>query len=208
MNPKSSVLIIFAHPAFQKSRVNKLLVQAVRQLKGIYFHDLYEVYPDFGIDPKKEQALLTRHDIIVLQFPFFWYSTPAIIKEWEDIVLEHGWAFGSKGKALHGKKLICALSTGGREEAYAKGGYNRFSIRQLLVPLEQCTNLCGMDFLPPFVTHGTHFLAEPEILSQVRKYARLVRALRDGRICFDKLAGLDTLHAHLDKIILPEMEMP
>ncbi len=87
-----SLLVLFAHPAFHKSRVNRVLTRFVKETEGVTFHDLYEAYPDFHIDVAREQALLVRHDVIVFHHPFFWYSTPAILKEWQDLVLEHGWA--------------------------------------------------------------------------------------------------------------------
>jgi glutathione-regulated potassium-efflux system ancillary protein KefG len=40
---KSRVLILFAHPALEKSRVNCRLADAVRRLDGVTFHDLYEL---------------------------------------------------------------------------------------------------------------------------------------------------------------------
>jgi len=84
------VLILFAHPALEKSRVNRRLVAAVQGLEGVTFHDLYEAYPDFYIDVKHEQRLLEAHDIIAFQHPLYWYSTPSLLKEWQDLVLEHG----------------------------------------------------------------------------------------------------------------------
>src|ERR1043166_905728 len=96
----SHILILFAHPAYEKSRVHKLLVKKARALEGITFHDLYEAYPDFDIDVKREQELLLQHDTIILLHPFYWYSSPAIIKQWQDLVLELGWAYGKKGTTL------------------------------------------------------------------------------------------------------------
>jgi len=78
----SKVLILFAHPAFQKSRAQKHLVAATHSLDEVTFHDLYEAYPDFNIDVPHEQQLLRDHDLIVLQHPFYWYSCPALLKEW------------------------------------------------------------------------------------------------------------------------------
>jgi putative NADPH-quinone reductase len=97
------VLILFAHPALERSRVNRVLIRDLDQLDGVTFHDLYEAYPDFDVDVAREQALLLEHDTIVLQHPFYWYSTPALIKQWEDLVLQHGWAYGHEGNALRGK---------------------------------------------------------------------------------------------------------
>ncbi len=91
------ILILFAHPALEKSRVNRHLVAGVRDLPGVTFHDLYEAYPDFNILVPHEQELLEAHDVVVLQHPFYWYSTPALVKEWEDLVLQHGWAYGTGG---------------------------------------------------------------------------------------------------------------
>lgn len=174
------VLILFAHPALEKSRVNRRLVAAVESLDGVTFHDLYEEYPDYDVDIRREQALLEAHDLVVLHHPFFWYSVPPLLKQWIDLVLEHGWAYGSRGTALVGKRLLSAISTGGREEAYRHGGYNRFTMRQLLAPIEQTFVLCGMEYLPPFVVHGAHGMTAGEIEEHASRYRRTVEALRDG----------------------------
>ena len=149
------ILVLFAHPALEKSRVNRQLAAAVRELPGVTFHDLYETYPEFDIDVPREQDLLVQHDVIVLQHPFFWYSTPALLKEWQDLVLAHGWAYGSEGKMLQGKQALSVVTTGGREQAYDPEGLNRFTMRQFLAPIEQTFRLCGVEYRPPFVVHGT-----------------------------------------------------
>lgn len=174
----SRILILFAHPALEKSRVHNRLVDAVPGREEITFHDLYEAYPRMDVDVSREQQLLLDHDVVVLQFPFYWYSTPPVLKQWQDLVLEHGWAYGSRGTALQGKTLLCAVSTGGRAEAYAPEGYNRFTVRQLLAPVEQTARLCGMRFLPPWVVYGTHRLDE----GGIRRAAELYSVLLDGLI--------------------------
>jgi len=195
------VLVLFAHPAIRKSRVNRRLVAAVRDLEGVTVNDLYEEYPDLNIDVAREQELLGSHDVIVFQHPFYWYSTPAILKEWQDLVLEHGWAYGHAGDALRGKILLSATTTGGGEEAYCAHGSNRFTVRQLLAPIEQTARLCGMDFLPPFVIHGTFRLTESEIEEHALDYRRLVEGLRDGRVKVDGVAGLQRLNTDLDALL-------
>jgi glutathione-regulated potassium-efflux system ancillary protein KefG len=176
------VLILFAHPALEKSRVHRHLVSAVPRQANVTFHDLYEAYPRMDVDVPREQRLLMDHDTVVMQFPFYWYSTPPILKQWQDLVLEHGWAYGSRGTALRGKNMVCALSTGGRAEAYVQEGYNRFTVRQFLAPLEQTARLCGMRFLPPWVVYGTHRLGEAEIREAVRRYAVLLGGLVQDRL--------------------------
>jgi glutathione-regulated potassium-efflux system ancillary protein KefG len=195
------ILVLFAHPAFERSRVHRRLVEAVADLSGVTFHDLYEAYPDFDIDVHREQELLLEHDIVVLQHPFFWYSTPPLVKQWEDLVLEHGWAYGTGGTALHGKRLLSAISTGGPQRAYCADGYNRFSIRQLLAPLEQTARLCGMEYLPPFVVFGTHGLDDEQIQGAAAEYRRLVEALRDDRVDLDRARAQDCLPADVGEVL-------
>jgi glutathione-regulated potassium-efflux system ancillary protein KefG len=200
----SSVLILFAHPALEKSRVNRVLIRDVREFRGVTFHDLYEVYPDFDIDVRREQLLLLDHAIIVFQHPLFWYSTPAILKEWQDLVLEHGWAYGREGTALRGKMFLNAITTGGRETAYQREGYNRFTIQELLAPLEQTARLCGMDVLPPFVVHGTHGMTEEEIHRHANDWRRTIEALRDERLDVEAARSHTRLNANLDAVLREE----
>ncbi|UCH26517.1 MAG: NAD(P)H-dependent oxidoreductase [Trueperaceae bacterium] len=195
------VLILFAHPALERSRVNRRLVDSISELPGITFHDLYEAYPTFDIDVAYEQNLLTSHDVVVLQHPLFWYSTPALVKQWEDLVLEHGWAYGSGGTALQGKVFLCALTAGGSAAAYRADGLNRFEIREFLRPIEQTVRLCKMEFLPPFVTFGTHRMELPDIDRAAEDYRRVIEGLRDERIDFEAARRYPLFNAGLGKIL-------
>jgi glutathione-regulated potassium-efflux system ancillary protein KefG len=202
MAASKQILILFAHPALEKSRVNRRLIRAVRDLDGVYIHDLYETYPSFNINVKAEQDLLLAHDVIVFHHPFYWYSSPAILKEWQDLVLEYGFAYGQEGQALHGKQVLSAITTGGGEKAYCAQGYNRFTLRELLVPFEQTAILCGMEYLPPFVVHGTHGLQEQHQIDRYADaYRRVILALRDDAIAWDTLSQTKLMHHNLDQIL-------
>ena len=190
----SKVLILFAHPALEKSRVHARMIRHVKHLDGVYFHDLYEVYPDFDIDVKKEQQLLLQHDVIIWQHPFYWYSSPAIIKQWMDLVLEHGWAYGSDGNQLQGKKILNAISSGGPREAYSNNGRNRFTIREYLAPFDQTAILCKMKYLPPFVIHGTHKLSMHDIELQAMQYEQMIVALVNEKISEDEWKNVDYMN--------------
>jgi glutathione-regulated potassium-efflux system ancillary protein KefG len=189
------ILINFAHPAPKKSRVNRRLIAAVRDLEGVTINDLYEEYPDFYISVPREQELLLAHDIIVFQHPFYWYSHPALLKEWQDLVLEYGFAYGHKGTRLQNKDYLCALSTGGPKESYTRDGNNYFTVREFLAPTEQTARLCGMRFLPPFIVYGALRL---ETAEEIEEYAKLYRSiilgLRDGSIGEQELTGLTELN--------------
>lgn len=202
-----NILVLFAHPALQKSRVNRRLIEEPRNLDGVQFHDLYEEYPRLDIDVRREQQLLVEHDVIVFQHPFYWYSTPSILKEWQDLVLEHGWAYGARGTALRGKRWLEVVTTGAPEEAYCAEGRNRHSVRQLLAPLEQTARLCGMHFLPPFVIHGAHAMDEAGIDAHAADYRNVLLALREDRVDEEQAEGLRRLNADLDAVLMPGREV-
>jgi len=160
--------------------VNRALIDGLDELEHVTFHDLYEVYPDFDVDVEREQAMLTEHDVIVLHHPLLWYSTPALLKQWEDLVLEHGWAYGKHGTALYGKRVMSAITAGGSEEAYRPNGFHEHTIEELLLPLRKTANLCGMSYLPPFVVYGTLGMNAPEIEEHARAYRSVLEALSKG----------------------------
>jgi glutathione-regulated potassium-efflux system ancillary protein KefG len=179
------ILLLFAHPALEKSRVHRRLLEALPRLPGLTLQDLYEAYPDFDVDIRREQELLVSHDLILLQHPFYWYSTPALLKQWQDLVLEHGWAYGSNGIALRGKRMASVVTSGGGPAAYTREGLNRFTVRELLAPVEQTARLCGMEYLPPYLIQGTHRMSEPDITAAAERYARTLTALHDDQVDLD-----------------------
>jgi glutathione-regulated potassium-efflux system ancillary protein KefG len=200
------ILILFAHPVLERSRVNRRLLAAVRDLAGVTVHDLYEAYPTLFIDAKREQRLLVEHDVIVFQHPFYWYSCPAILKEWQDLVLEHGWAYGHGGTQLRGKITFNAITTGGPEHAYRRGGYNRFTVRELLAPWDQTAHLCGMRFLSPFAVHAALRVVGDDDVAQARgAYRQLIEALRDERLDLERAAAVENLAVSLPSLLPREV---
>ena len=193
------LLRYYAHPGHRMSHANKAMHQRARGVEGITQVDLYEDYPRFDINVEREQQRLVEHDVILFQFPIFWYSTPSILKEWQDLVLEHGFAYGDAGEALAGKKMMLAVTAAGPEEAYQKDGYQHHELRTFLTPLEQTAHLCGMEFVPPYVLFGSlRAPAEGRLPDHVEGFAALLEALRDDRFDFKaaakhKVLGSETL---------------
>lgn len=200
------ILVQFAHPVIERSRVNRRLLEALRDVDGVTINDLYEEYPTFSIDVDREQQLLLDHDVIVFQHPFYWYSVPAILKEWQDLVLEHGWAYGAGGTQLVGKLTFNAMTTGGPANAYRRDGYNRFSIRELLSPWDQTAHLCGMRFLAPFTVHAAlRVVGDPDVAVPRARYRALIEALRDDRVDLDRAAAAENLADELDAVTAREV---
>ncbi len=167
------ILILFAHPRYEKSRINRSLLAQLAGLDGITVHDLYELYPDFNIDVQREKSLLLEHDIIIWQHPLYMYSAPAIIKQWIDMVLEFGWAHGAGVDNLKGKITFNTITAGGTRASYDRDGFNRYTIQEFLYPFEQTAKLCKMHYLPPFAVQGTYRLSDAELSG----YAALYKAM-------------------------------
>ncbi len=163
-------LILFAHPALEKSKVNRAFKEGVENLEGVTFHDLYELYPDFHIDVEVEQQLLLEHTHIIWQHPLYWYSVPALMKEWFDVVLQYGWAYGSSAHALKGKKVTSVITTGGSKEAYCPAGHNYYPVEEFLRPLERTAALCHMEYQKPLIFHGAFELEGPSLKAAVEEY--------------------------------------
>lgn len=201
----NKILINFAHPAKARSSINRALRAAVEDIEGVTVNDLYDQYPDFMIDVAREQALCEAHDIIIFQHPFYWNSTPSIVKEWMDLVLGHGWAFGTQGNALKDKVVFQAISAGGDADTYEKSGFNQFTLAELTSPFKATANLCKMRWLPPFAVTGVHRgLPAEKVAQHANEYQRLIIALRDARLDMQRAQQQGILNNNLTQLVKGE----
>ncbi|NOI79140.1 flavodoxin family protein [Vibrio tubiashii] len=199
---ENKVLVLYAHPSPQRSEVNQHLFKAAKKVEGVTVVDLYHEYPTYHINIDKEQQRLIDHDVIIFQFPLYWYSTPAILKEWQDLVLEYGFAYGHDGTALHSKKFLCSLSAGGKADAYQTDGYNHFTIRELLHPLEQMATLTGMQYLAPFALFGARTAQEDgRVKSHVENWSSLLTKLVANEIDFEQASKPEKLNHYLATLV-------
>ncbi len=195
------VLILFAHPSLHTSEVNKPLFEAARYQKGVTLVDLYQEYPTYNINIAQEQQRLRDHDVVIFMFPLHWYSTPSILKEWQDLVLEYGFAYGSGGTQLQDKQFMCALTAGGAEQAYRAEGFNHFTIRELLQPLEQMASLTGMQYLPPFTVFSARTAVEENRLAEhIHCWQVLLQALVNNNVNPKTLAKHNTINDFINKL--------
>jgi len=184
----ANVVVLYAHPGHKYSRLNAELVHAAHAVEGVDVVDLYAQYPRHDIDIETEQQRLLDHSVIVFQFPLFWYSIPSLLKEWMDLVLENGFAYGTGGDQCSGKSLLLAISAADSAQAYSAEGVHRHTLRALLRPLEQAARLCRMRFLPPYVLfEALTAPARGRVRPHCDGYRLLLEALRDER--FDVEAG-------------------
>lgn len=196
------ILINFAHPAKAKSKINMALRNEVEGIEGITVNDLYANYPDFLIDIKREQKLCEEHDVIIFQHPFYWYQAPSILKEWQDLVLEHSWAYGSKGNALKNKLFLQVLTAGGDSSTYHKDGENMYTIEELCSPYIATARLCKMDWILPYSILGIHRgLRKEQRKEHAKKYKEFLEALQKDEVDLDKAKVIDNYSSDLRKVI-------
>ena len=201
------ILVLFAHPSLERSQINSRLAPLVRDHDACTLVDLYAEYPTYRIDIDREQQRLVEHDVVMFLFPLYWYSTPALLKEWQDLVLEHGFAYGNDGVALAGKFFLCACSAGGPGNAYASDGFNRFTLRELLRPLEQTANLCHMRYLPPFALYGSRTaLEEGRLADHEKRFSQLLDYVAGSDVSLLESQEDCTINQRLDHLLLQSEE--
>jgi len=197
------ILVLYAHPRPERSEVNQVMATAVQSLDHVTYVDLYADYPAFDIDVKREQDRLVAHDIIIFQHPLYWYSTPAILKEWQDLVLQHGFAYGSTGRALAGKVCMNVLTAGAAREYYTEDGALGREMRDFLAPFESMAGLCRMHYVPPFSLYGAGYHADESITyTHAEDYRRLLIALGRDHFDYQAAATVPELSDELDQFIL------
>lgn len=195
----NNILVLFAHPAIHKSKVNRRLIRIYDEFENVTFRDLYDVYPHFLIDVRYEQRLLLQNDIIVFHHPFYWYSAPPVVKQWMDLVLERGFAFGVDGDALKTKHLFSVVTTGRDRDAYEQAGHTRRTMRDYLLPFEQMARFCGMNYLPPFIVHRIVLMnGKEKFQDYVKQFRQTMTMLSDEN--FDARALGERVYMNQDQM--------
>ena len=174
----TKTLILLFHPHFERSRANRALCEAADALLDVEIVDMQALYPDGRIDTDAEVRRLIAADRIVFQFPLQWYSTPPLLKAWQDAVLTRMFyiAYEAEGAKLAGKPLLVAATAGNVPDAYAPDGANLFPLRDLLKPLRATAHRCGLAWAEPFLIYNAHKADDEALQAAAEHYvARLGR---------------------------------
>lgn len=171
-----STLILVFHPHLKDgSRVNaRLLAELTAQGEDdIIVRDEYAEYPNFSVNADTEHELLEAADRVILQFPFYWYSSPALLKEWEDEVITAGWAYAG-AHALKGKELKLVVTTGSDAAKYRKDSEYSHTMEELLSPFEVVAYKVGMNYAEPFLVQGTATIGDAELDQAAADYVSAI----------------------------------
>jgi len=150
----SKTLILLAHPNIEDSVGNKTVINTVRDLENVEVRDLTKLYPDFNIDVEAEQKAMAQADLIIMQYPIYWYNMPPILKQWFDKVLTYGFAFG-EGSKVTGKSIMASVTVGSPESSYPDGEMER-----ILLPLKASAAFCKLNYLPHVASYGIYYMPE------------------------------------------------
>lgn len=150
-----TTLILLFHPDLSASHANAAMARAAAAIPGCVVVDMYARHPDGRFDLDHEVAQLLRADRIVLQFPVQWYSTPPLLKAWQDEVLTRMFYIRheQEGRRLQGTPLLLGVTAGNKPEAYAPSGINLFPLPELLRPLHATAHRCGLPWSDPFIAY-------------------------------------------------------
>ena len=170
-----NVTIICGHPDLKNSLANKTVLEEISALcPQVEIRKLCELYPDYQFDVKVEQAALEKADVIIFQYPMHWYGVPGLLKLYIDKVMEHGWAYGSKGNALAGKKLIASLTMGAPDAAYSAQGVMGHTVEEFSYQIKNFAAMCKLDFKKLFSVGG--MMCVPDLTTDEQKAALVDKA--------------------------------
>ncbi len=154
-----STVLLLAHPDLAASRANRALLAGLKDLPGLEVAELYTLYPKGQIDLAVERERLLRADRLVLQFPLCWYSTPPLLKHWQDAVLTPlFYREPDIAAATAGLPVLAATTTGGPSVSYQPGSPAGMTIDELFAPLRATARKCGWLWQAPFALHDVRNL--------------------------------------------------
>ena len=137
----------------------------------------------FAPDLELELQKLEWCELMIWQFPLWWFGLPAILKGWADRVLAMGRTYGygriyDQG-VFRGKRALLSLTTGGGDDAYEKGGFNG-DIHGILRPIHRgILEFVGFSVLAPHIVYGPAHLTDEEREEALAAYARRLESIVD-----------------------------
>ncbi|MBI4911582.1 MAG: NAD(P)H-dependent oxidoreductase [Acidobacteria bacterium] len=152
----------------------------VRQAEERYSTNLGTLAPDI----LEEQRKVLDCQLLILQFPLWWFSLPAVLKGWVDRVLSMGFAYDQEGRwydhgGLKGRRAMLSLTTGDPESCFSPRGIHG-SMDQVLWPIQHNTLYhCGFEVMAPFVAYAVARRSQAEREALLQAYAIRLRGL-DG----------------------------
>src|SRR5699024_3648819 len=153
-------LLIISHPSILESSSQQFLLCAVPQNEQVTVNHLEAAYPDGKVDVEREQQLVNDHDRVILQLPFYWYSSHSSLRQWQDEVLTQGFAHGGAQGELAGKEFGLIFMLAVHEREYHAGGRELYTISELTKPFQAMAHKTGMVYLKPLTVFQFAYMTD------------------------------------------------
>lgn len=167
-------LILISHPKLADSATQEFLKTAGKSQANVDFEYIDDLYKGTKIDVIQQQRQLTKYSRIIFQFPMYWYSSPASLKQYMDDVFTR--KFVVADHLLRNKELGIVVTLGDAEAEFQAGGGEHYTISELLRPFEAFANKAGMTYLKPFVVNQFGYLEEDQKELLLVNYLQYVSA--------------------------------
>ncbi|TPR14752.1 NAD(P)H-dependent oxidoreductase [Apilactobacillus timberlakei] len=166
-------LVIVSHPEYDNSMTESFLQQCQNDIDEVDWLVLDHLTNNYEFDIDKEQNRLIKYDRILLQFPMYWYSSPALLKKYEDDIFTRSFTYANEDGKLKGKELGIITTLGEPLKNYTVGGSEGFSINEILKPYQALAFKSGMKFIKPFAVDQFAYMTDDEkgkLLVDYRNY--------------------------------------
>jgi putative NADPH-quinone reductase len=147
------------------------------QLEEMYATEMNGFSPELETEIKKIEWC----ELMIWQFPLWWFGLPAALKGWVDRVFAMGRTYGG-GKIyetgmFRGKRALLSLTTGGPEDAYRKSAFNG-DMAGILRPIQRgVLQFVGFDVLAPQIVYGPVRLTDEQRKEALASYATRLQAI-------------------------------
>lgn len=166
------ILVIFSHTYQDQSVSGKAALEVFKKTEGVVVRNIEELYPNLDkIDVAAEQQALVDADLVLFYHPIFWFNVPSGLKRYMDDVLQYGFAYGTGGDKLHGKKFAHVYTTGSGAETYVGGLHET-----LEAPLHASAEYCGMKYVKAYPLYGQLALTNPNAAELAKAHVEKVLA--------------------------------
>lgn len=153
------------------SLVNKRLIEAASQKRGVTVRDMYSLYRDHAIDVQKERQVMENADRIILQFPLKWYDAPYLVQKWTEQVFDDYWLHSGKDgqDILNNKELLLCVAYSEPSYDFTAGGKYKYTLKEILRHFEVLAMHLGVKYGQPFTIYELDDLDRAS-----KEYAELV----------------------------------
>jgi putative NADPH-quinone reductase len=137
----------------------------------------------FSTEIETEIQKIEWCDLMIWQFPLWWFGLPAVLKGWVDRVFAMGRTYGGghiyETGVFRGKRALLSLTTGGPEDAYRQGGFNG-DIAAILRPVQRgMLQFVGFDVMSPQIVYAPVRMTNEERNQQIETYSARLRRIQE-----------------------------